>query len=262
MIRPRLFLLIAVLLSIGPLQLDAQVTGTLRVPTIVKIDGKNMPLVRKRFYLFSGTLKDNQALVDRLKQAQIKSRDCFYSGIGVSAPFICWLQTHSCESPMCGGITMDDVAKVPEFGVAYKTGLTAYKNQPNIALDWLVTNMPPTLVAGFYNDRKTLTNTLLGGMVPVQSTQTDPKGGAALFIDVPLTLAAGAKTQSFLVSNVVPIEINGKAYTWACEAAIDPASKVPQQYSPLTDKGSTGKKCEVIIKDLEVCKVKEGCPAK
>src|SRR3982751_3389349 len=140
MFKSRLALLIAVLMSIGPLGLDAQVTGTLRVPTIVKIDGKNVPLVRKRFYLFSGTLKDNQAFVDRLRSAQIKSRDCFYSGIGASAPLICWLQTHNCESPFCGGITMDDVAKVPEFGVAYKAGLTAYKNQTNIALEWLTTN--------------------------------------------------------------------------------------------------------------------------
>ena len=125
----------------------------------------------------------------------------------------------------------------------------------------LTTNMPPTLTSGFYNDRKKLVDTLLAGSAPVQSTQTDPKGGAALFVDLPIALTAGSKTQTFVVSNVLPIEINGKAFTWACEAAIDPASKVPQQYSPLSDKGSTGKKCEVIIKDLEVCKA-QGCAAK
>ncbi len=259
--RPRLAFVVVVFLAIAPLRLDAQLTGTLRVPTIVKIDGKNVPLVRKRFYLFQGTLNDNKALVDRLKAAQIKSRDCFYSGLGASSQFICWLQTHNCESPFCGGITMDDVPKVPEFDAAYKKGLGSFKNQPNIALDWLTTNMPPTMTSGFYNDRKKLIDALLAESTPVQSTQTDPKGGAALFIDVPITLAAGARTQTFVVSNVVPIEMNGKAYTWACEAAIDPASKVPQQYSPLTDKGSPGKKCEMVIKDVEFCKG-QGCSIK
>src|SRR5690242_1386083 len=100
MVRLCLFILILLFVSIGNLPLNAQGLGALDVLVRgVKIDGKQGIISRKRFYLLNGGLKDNQELVSRLKTAQIRSRDCYYSQMQATPQFICWLKTQNCESP-------------------------------------------------------------------------------------------------------------------------------------------------------------------
>ena len=90
-----------------------------------------------------------------------------------SPQYICWLKAENCESPFCRAVTSDDVEHVPEFQAAYKRGLTQFKGLTTIARDWITTNMPPTLVSGYYRERRNLTDGLFAGIKPIQSSMTD-----------------------------------------------------------------------------------------
>ncbi len=257
----RLGLLIFMLASIGPVCFAAQGMGALDVRgKALKIDGKPGALSRKRFYLFKGGLKDNQDLIARLRTAEIKSRDCFYTQMKASPQYICWLQAENCESPFCRTVATDDVDKVPEFQTAYKTGLTQFRGLAGVARDWILTNMPDTLTSGFFRERRTLTTSLLGNLKPVQSTMTDSTTIQAIFIDIPVSPPAGKKTETFLVSNIQPLEFGTKSYLWACEVEIGTEKKAVFNLA-LPESNKQVKNCEVFIRDLQVCKT-ESCQAK
>lgn len=254
-------ILTGVLLAlIGPMLHAAQSVGSLEVSGRVKIDGKQEKLSRKRFYLLKGGLKDNQELVARLRGAEIKSRDCFYTQMQASPQYICWLQAENCESPFCRVVTTDDIGRVPEFQAAYKKGMTQFKGLETVARDWITTNMPPVLSSGYYLDRRKLNLSLFGGIKPIQSSMTDSVSVKAIFIDIPVTLGAGKKTGTFLISNILPIEFGAKSYLWACEVEIGidkPTAfslKLPENNKPV-------KNCEVFVRDLQVCKT-ESCTQK
>jgi len=257
----RLGLLIVSLASIGPVYCAAQAAGALDVQgKALKIDGKSGAVSRKRFYLFKGGLKDNQDLIARLRTAEIKSRDCFYTQMKASPQYICWLQAENCESPFCRTVATDDIARVPEFQTAYKAGLTQFRGLTTVAHDWILTNMPDTLTSGFFRDRRTLTTSLLGSLIPMQSTMTDSVTIKAIFIDIPVTPPAGKKTQTFLVSNILPLEFGTKSYLWACEVEIGTEKKAVFNLA-LPDANKPLKNCEVFVRDLQVCKT-ESCQAK
>lgn len=251
-------ILIATFLLLGSVPIAAQTApafGSLEVSGRVKIDGKQEKLPRKRFYLFRGGLRDNKDLVERLIAAEITSRDCFYSRLQASPEFICWLKAENCESPYCRKIEMADIERVPEFQAAYKKGLSQFRGFSSIAQEWLTTNLPPNLVSGYFRDRRLLTDTLLAGVKPLQSTMTDSVTVKAIFIDIPINADAAdqKKSETFLVSNILPIEFGNKSYVWACEVEIGAAKTanlrllVPENNKPV-------KNCEVSVKDLHVCK--------
>jgi hypothetical protein len=96
-----------------------------------------------------------------------------------------------------------------------------------------------------------VTDTLLGGVTPLQSSMTDSKGTLVTLLDIPLP--AGAKP-TFLVSNILPIEIGNKSYVWACETTLPEGKKVNL---PAADKG----KCRVFVRDLKMCST-AACPTK
>lgn len=253
----RILCLVLLLSSIGTVPLDAQALGSLDVLVRgVKIDGKQGIISRKRFYLLNGGLKDNQALTTKLKTAEIRSRDCYYSQMQASPQFICWLKAENCESPYCRSITDSDVARVPEFQAAYKKGLTQFKGLTTIARDWITTNLPPILTSGYYQEGKTLTASLLGA-TPIQSSMTDGKGVKTTFINIPIPAVSGKTTGTFFVSNILPFEYGGKSYVWACEVEIGPDKLV----SLVLTLPNTKKNCEVYVRDLPVCKT-EGCQSK
>ena len=248
----RLGLLIVVLASIGPVHIAAQSLGALDVKgKALKIDGKSGAVSRKRFYLFKGGLKENQDLIARLRTAEIKSRDCFYTQMKASPQYICWLQAENCESPFCRTVAAADIPRVPEFMAAYNAGLAKFRALKTVADDWILTNMPDTLVSGFFRERRTLTSSLLGNLRPVQSTMTDSGTIQAVFIDIPVAPPAGKKTETFLVSNIQPLEFGNKSYVWACEVEIGTEKKVT---FPLPDPTKPPKTCEVVIRNLQVCK--------
>lgn len=223
-------------------------TGSLEVLGRVKIENKQEKVARKRFYILPGGLKENRALLDRIKAAEITSRDCFYAKAQASPQLVCWLQAENCESPYCRRIEQTDVEKVPEFKVAYQKGLTQFARKPDLARLWLTTNLSPIFVRGYYSEQQTLLKRILGDAKPVQSTMTDSTTVKAIFVDLPM---AGAKTGKFTISNVLPVEIGGKSYVWSCEADV---STEKRGIVRLPDTGKTVKNCEVTVKDLAVCK--------
>lgn len=246
--RPKLSGLLLFLLGAFALGQELPQTGSLEVLGRVKIDNKQEKLSRKRFYILPGGLKENRALLDRIKSAEITSRDCFYAKAQASPELVCWLQAENCESPYCRRIEQPDVEKVPEFKAAYQKGLTQYARKPDLARLWLTTNLSPIFVSGYYKEQQTLLKKILGDAKPVQSTMTDSTTVKAIFVDLPM---AGAKTGKFTISNILPIEIGGKSYVWSCEADV---STEKRGIVRMPDAGKTVKNCEVVIKDLTACK--------
>lgn len=222
--------------------------GSLEVSGRVRIEGKAEKLTRKRFYLFAGSLKENAGVIERIKSAEITSRDCYYTQAKASQPFICWLRAADCESPYCRTATESEIQTVPEFKAAYIKGMTLFRGKAPIAGSWLLTNMPQNLVNGFYLQKRTLTDKLLADIKPLQSSMTDTVTVKSIFIDMPL--ASGA--MKFTVSNILPMEIGRKSYVWTCEVSVEPGKtaklnlQVPEPNKPV-------KNCEVVIKDLVEC---------
>lgn len=216
-------------------------------------DKSRSPLARKRFYLFPGSLKDNQALIDRLKAAEINSRDCFYSQAQASPCYIRWLQEENCESPFCRKVKQTDVAGVKEFQDAYNKGLTLYPKKPDLALSWIINNMPQNLVSGFYDQQQGMIEKLLAGQKPLQSTMTTSTAVEASFIG----LNVGDKATKFTVTNILPVQIDNKSYVWACEVDV---TKNKTTALPLT-LDATKKNCVLTVKDVKKCSTGE-CPAK
>jgi hypothetical protein len=248
------FVLLAVLMSpLWAATLTAQDRGSLEISGRVSAGGKQEKLKRKRFYLFRGGLNANKDMIERIKATNVTSRDCFYCKAKASAEYTAWLKTGDCESPYCREITTDDIARVPEFQAAYQKGLKQFRNKPAVAQKWLTTNLAPALRDGFYLDRKKLTTSLLGTTKPIQSSMTDSVSVVAIFIDIPLNFAAGKKTETFLVSNLVPIEIGDRSYVWVCEAEIGAGKRVKLAAFPIADTSRLIKKCEVVVHNLPKC---------
>lgn len=247
--------LLIVLLLLLPMFAEAQSApgvGSVEVSGRVKIGGKQEKLTRKRFYLFRGGLSENSGLIERIRTAEITSRDCYYSQAKASPEFICWLQLSDCESPFCRAASTEEIQVVPEFKVAYQKGITQFRGKTTIAKDWLVTNLAPSLVNGFYLQKRTLTERLLGGLKPLQSSMTDTVSVKSIFIDIP---AGDAKARKFTVSNLLPIEFGNKSYVWSCEVNVDPGktAKVNLQVPEAGKTVNMIKNCEVVVKDLKVC---------
>ncbi len=247
----RLILLVLSLLPLGVANLVAQ--GSLELSGRVKIGSKVEKVERKRFYLFRGGLEANKPLIERIKAASYTSRDCFYCQAKASPQFIAWLKTEDCESPYCRTVSTEDVTKVPEFQAAYQKGLKQFRNKPEVARNWLTTNLTPELRDGFFKQQKAQTATILGTKKPVQSSMTDSVSVVAIFLDIPLQLS-GKTTETFTVSNLVPIEIGGKGYVFTCEIDIGATKKIKLPQFQVNDAGkATSKKCDVVARDLAAC---------
>src|SRR5258706_7157570 len=174
---------------VGTVCVNAQNLGALDVQVkTVKIGGKPVKISKKRFYLFRGGLDANKEFVTRLKAANFTSRDCYYCRLHTSKEYIAWLKDKDCESPYCRQITSEDIARVPEFQAAYQKGIGAAgaktpKLSPKTAEKWVTTNLAPELRDGFYRQRKTLIDSLLWSMKPLQSSMTDTPVRKAQFSD-------------------------------------------------------------------------------
>jgi hypothetical protein len=245
-------LLLVFLAQAVVLIVDAQNTGTLEVNGRIKVGAKQERLKRKRFYLFRGGLTANKDLVDRLRATEFVSRDCFYCQKKASPEFRAWLRTEDCESPFCREITAEDAAKVPEFKAALDKGATQFGRKPELAREWLTTNLTPDLRDGFYLQRKSAVDRVLSGVKPLMSGMTDSVTVKAVFIDIPVSPPAGKTTETFLISNIAPIEVGGKGYIWACEVEIG-ADKKAVRALPVPEPGKKTDKCEVFVRDLPAC---------
>ena len=242
-----LVLALALAALVGAASGQAPARSSLIVKTKMTIGGKKVELSRKRFYLFRGGADANKALVDRIKAANYTSRDCFYCSKKASPEYIAWLRVGDCESPYCRDITADDLAKVPEFKAAYQKGVTQYKGKADIAQKWVTTNMPADLRDGYYLQRKQFADSIFGDAKPLATVMTDASSQQAIFIDVILSAAS----EKFILSNVIPYEINGKSYVWVCEVTIKPAAN--SFILPPSDASAHVKTCDVVVKPLPKC---------
>ncbi len=217
----------------------------------VQVEGKRAMLSRKRFYLFRGGLADNAALISRIKSAEITSRNCYYRGLQASDQYICWLQAENCESPYCRVVEpryldLNTKHAVPEFLTAYNKGLTLFNGKTDIAREWILTNMPDSLVSGYYISQQKVLANVLSGVTPFASSMTDTAGIKTFFIDIPF--AATQNKTRYLVSNVLPIEIGDKSYVWTCEKDVEAGKKVT------LDLSKAGKNCEISVRTINVCR--------
>ncbi|MEP6787059.1 MAG: hypothetical protein ABJB40_01410 [Acidobacteriota bacterium] len=254
------------LVAAGTMCVAAQGAGALDVQVkTVKVGGKPIKISRKRFYLLRGGLEANKDLVSRLKVANFTSRDCYYCQLHTSKEYIAWLKEKDCESPYCRQITTEDIAKVPEFQAAYQKGTgggagKGPKLSPKTAEKWVTTNLSPELRDGFYRQRKSLTDTLLGGVKPLQSSMTDTAAVKAQFIDILLTGLRAAdpkkpddKTETFLVTNLFPLEVGDKSYVWACEIEVGTTKTAKLTLADPPETSKRVKNCEVIVRQLPTC---------
>jgi hypothetical protein len=247
--------------------------GSVNFTAQVEINGKTEKLDRKRFYLIRGGRQQHAEFLKQIAETPVTSRDCYYAGLlrnnrKISDNLFCWLKNNDCETPYCREVkTKEEALSVPEFAVAYNQGLREY-GRPVLALKWLTTNLPDNIRDGFYQQQKPIMRQLIdlaksygqeatrakkGSARPgegFQSIMTNRLGNA-YFLDVEIVPPANKKTETYLVTNLMPMVFGDTSYIWTCEFDLDPAKPL----NKVVLKTEIGKKkCEVVTKKLtETC---------
>ena len=263
-----LLVLIAALLAV-PLTTEpthsqdaaARQTGVLRLRARVKLTdaGPLRGLARKRFFLIPGSLEQNRALIEAIERQPLVTRDCYYTKNGASPALIAWLKEGDCESVYCREVEQEFVSgpkAVPEFVTAFAASEKEFGGA-NTALKWLTTNVPPNLRDGFYRDRKQARDALLkqaqttsatgasaSSAAPIQSVMTD-RNGTAFFTD----LGPG----TYVISNLVPIEMGETFATWNCEVQIKPDDLAAEKPYLISNRKDKLVKCVATEKPVPPC---------
>ena len=212
---------------------------------------KDLP--RKRFFLIKGGLEENKALIEKMKQADLLSRDCYYRSLGASETLIKWLKDNDCESAYCRGIEERYVTgseAVPEFQAAYNQGLRDFKT-PELARRWLVTNLSTELRGGFYTRKQEVISALVAqaesaSKTKVLSVMTDRKGTAYL---------TDIEPGMYTISNLVGSETEKTSILWACEKEVKAVDLATAMKRPVTlsNEKDPKLKCEIVERPLPVC---------
>ena len=208
-------------------------------------------LARKRFYLMHGSLEQNRAVVEAIERQSLNTRDCYYSKNGASPALIAWLKEADCESVYCREVEQEFVSgpkAVPEFATAFAASEKEYGSGAT-ALKWLTTNLPPNLRDGFYRDRKNALDELLkqahtSSSAAVQSVMTD-RNGTAFFTD----LTPG----TYVISNLVPAELDQTLATWTCEVQIKPDDLATEKPFLISNRKDRLVKCVATEKPTPTC---------
>src|SRR6266513_922213 len=227
--------------------------GVIRLKVKYKTGDATKELPRKRFFMIKGSLEENKTLIERMKQVELLSSECYFRKLGASEALIKWLKDNDCESVYCRGIDERYVTgseAIPEFQAAYTQGLRDLKT-PELARRWLVTNLSTELRAGFYNRKQEVINALLKqaeetSKTKVLSVMTDRKGTAYLTDIEPGT---------YTISNLVGSETEKTSILWACEKevkAVDLAVAMKRPYT-LSNEKDPKVKCEIVERPLPVC---------
>ena len=228
--------------------------GVIRLKVKYKTGDATKELPRKRFFLIKGSLEENKGLIEKMKQTDLLSRECYYRSKGASEALIKWLKDNDCESVYCRGIEERYVTgseAVPEFQAAYNQGLRDFKT-PELARRWLVTNLSPELRSGSYNEKQEVINALLKlaeetSKTKVMSVMTDRKGTAYL---------TDIEPGIYTISNLVGSETEKTSILWACEKevkAVDLATAMKRPFN-LSNEKDPKVKCEFVERPLPVCK--------
>lgn len=223
--------------------------GVIRLKVKYKSGEVTKELSRKRFFLIKGTLEENKSLIEKLRQTNVISRECYYRGKGASEALIKWLKENDCESVYCRAIDGKYVTgseAVPEFQTAYEKGLREFKT-PELARLWLTVNLPPAIRSGFYDEKQKAIDALVTeSRVSVTSVMTDRHGSAYL-----TDIEPGVYT----ISNLIASETEKTSILWACEKEIkatDLATAIRRPFI-LTNEKDPKVKCELIERPLPVC---------
>ena len=227
--------------------------GVIRLKVKYKSGEVTKELPRKRFFLIKGSLEENKNLIERIKQTQPLSRECYYRAKGASPALIKWLDENDCDSVYCGQIEgkyMSGGDAVPEFQVAYNQGLREFKN-PELARRWLTVNLPADLRDGFYRQKREVIDALVkqsedATRTTVMSVMTDRKGTAYLTDIEPGT---------YTISNLVSSATGKTSILWACEKEVKTVDLATAMRRPFTlsNEKDPKVKCEIVERPLPVC---------
>jgi hypothetical protein len=226
--------------------------GVIRLKVKVKSGEVTKDLPRKRFYLIKGSIADNQALIEKIRQTDVVSRECYYRGKGASESLINWLKENDCESVYCREIDEKYLMgsnTVPEFKAAYDAGLRALKS-PEVARRWITVNLSPDIRAGFYTEKQKVISELIkqaetATRSNVLSVMTDRVGSAYL---------TNLEPGTYTISNLVGSETGTNSIVWICEKQVKPVGLTAAIYPViLSSEGDPKTKCEIIKRPLPVC---------
>ena len=227
--------------------------GVIRLKVKYKSGEVARELPRKRFFLIKGTLEENKILIERIKQTEPMSRECYYLGKGASPALIKWLDDNDCDSVYCREIEekyLGGADAVPEFQAAYNQGLRDFKT-PQLARRWLTVNLPADIRDGFYNEKQRVITNLIAEAeaatrTRVVSVMTDRKGTAYLTDIEPGT---------YTISNLVSSETEKTSILWACEKEVKAVDLAIAMRRPVTlsNERDPKVKCEIIERPLPVC---------
>jgi len=228
--------------------------GVIRLKVKYKSGATTKELPRKRFFLIKGSLEQNSALVEKIKQAEAPSRECYYRKQGASEQLIKWLDDHDCESVYCREIEdryISGSEAVPEFKTAYDQALRDLKT-PEVARRWLPNYLVPEIRDGYYQARQQASDGLVklaeaSTGKPAMSIMTDRKGTAYL-----TDIDPGIYT----ISNLVGSETDKHSILWICEREVKATDLWLAMKRPFTlsNEKDPKVKCEVIERPLPVCK--------
>lgn len=227
--------------------------GVIRLKVKFKSGDVTKELARKRFFLIKGSLDENKSLIERFKQTEVMSRECYYRSKGASEALIKWLKDNDCDSVYCREVEEKYVTgseAIPEFKAAYDEGLRDFKS-PELARRWLTVNLSNDIRSGFYNQQQRTIDALVAqaeasSKTRVLSVMTDRKGTAYLTDIEPGT---------YIVSNLVGSETENTRILWACEREVKAADLAVAMKRPLTlsNEKDPKVKCEIVEQPLPVC---------
>ena len=227
--------------------------GVIRLKVKIKAGDTYKDLPRKRFFLIKGSKAENQALISKIRQAEVTSRECFYRSKGASEELIKWLKENDCESVYCREIEERYITgneTVPEFKTAYEAGLSSFKS-PDLARRWLTVNLPEQLRAGFYNEKQKVINDLIkqaeaSTRANIMSVMTD-RIGAAYLTDI--------EPGTYTISNLVGSETGSQSILWICEKEVKPTYlTAAMRQLILSDEDDSNNNCEIIKRKVLDCK--------
>jgi hypothetical protein len=228
--------------------------GAIRLKVKYKSGESTKELPRKRFFLIPGSLDENRALIEQIKQAPVTSRECYYRSHGASDALIKWLQQNDCESVYCRQIEDKYLVgneSVPEFKTAYEQALKEFKTA-ELSRRWLSNYLPAQIRDGYYNSKQAAIDQLVKQAEnrngkPVMSIMTDRKGTAYL---------TDIEPGIYMISNLAATETEKSSILWICETQVKATDLAIAMRRPFTLSNETDPKvkCEVIERPLPVCK--------
>jgi hypothetical protein len=227
--------------------------GVIRLKVKYKTGDVTKELPRKRFFLIKGTLADNKPLIEKIKQIDVVSRECYYRSHGASEALINWLRENDCDSIYCREIEekyLTGSEAVPEFQAAYNQGVREFKT-PELGRRWLTVNLPAEISDGFYKRKQEIIDTIIkqsedATRTKVMSVMTDRKGTAYLTDIEPGT---------YTITNLIGSETAKTSILWACEKevkAVDLAMAMRRPFT-LSNENDPKVKCEIVERPLPVC---------